>query len=67
MQLVVNKILPTQGLQIMNLRGQMAHQGCSTPGFEHMRELAVYIRDELNLKRCATNRTTYSFTEIDED
>jgi len=67
MQLVVNKILPTQGLQIMNLRGQMAQQGYNTPVFEDMRELAVYIRDELNLKRCVTNRTTYSFTEITKD
>ncbi len=67
MQLVVNKILPTQGLQIMNLRGQMAQQGYNAPGFEDIRELAVYIRDDLNLRRCVTNRTTYSFTEIDED
>ena len=67
MQLVVNKILPTQGFQIMNLRRQMAQQGYGTPDFEDIRELAVYIRDELNLKRCVTNRTTYSFTEIDED
>jgi hypothetical protein len=67
MQLIMNQILLGEQFVIMDLRTQMARQGYGTPNFKDLRELAVYIRDDLNLGRCATNRTTYSFTKIDED